>query len=50
MNLFLNIDLAIIAGLPLTQLNSGNFQVVENLRETQGILTFFLTQGNSGQF
>ena len=30
-----------------TQGNSGNFQVKENLRETQGILIYFL---NSGKF
>ena len=47
----------LITGLPHTQGtqeiqgNSGNFKVVENLRETQGILIlFFLIQGNSGQF
>ena len=26
----------LIAGLPVTQGNSGNFQIIENLRETQG--------------
>ena len=42
-----------IAGLPHTQAtqriqgNSGNFQVIENLRETLGILILFLKfQGN----
>ena len=39
-----------LPGLPHTQGNSGNFQVIENLRETQEILIFFLIQGNSGQF
>ena len=44
------------AGLPHTkgtqgiQGNSRNFQVKENLRETQGILIFFYTQGNSRKF
>ena len=39
-------------GLPHTQgtqgiqRNSGNFQVEENLRETQGILIYFLNSGN----
>ena len=33
-----------------SQGKSGNFQVEENLRETQGILICFLTQGNSGKF
>ena len=38
------------SGLPHTQGiqgNSGNFQVEENLRETQGILIYFF---NSGKF
>ena len=42
-----------MSGLPHTQGiqgKSGNFQVEENLRETQGILICFLTQGNSGKF
>ena len=61
MNLSLNIDLVIISGLPLTQENSGNFKIVENLRklkETQGSLKFKkyqenffldLEQGSAGQ-
>ena len=39
-----------MAGLPHTQGiqgNSGNFKVEANLRETQGILIYFL---NSGKF
>ena len=38
------------SGLPHTQGiqgNSGNFQIEESLKETQGILTYFL---NSGKF
>ena len=33
---------SLLTGLPHTQGNSGNFQVEENLRETQGILINFL--------
>ena len=41
------------SGLPHTQGiqgNSGNFQVIENLRETQVILILFLTLGSFGFF
>ena len=41
------IKFLINSGLPHTQGNSGNFQVEENLRETQEILICFL---NSGKF
>ena len=44
------------SGLPHTQGtqgiqgNSGTFQVKENLRESQGILIYFINSGNSGKF
>ena len=36
-----------VTGLPHTQGNSGNFKIIENLRETQRIFIFPL---NSGKF
>ena len=39
------------AGLPHTQGNSGNFQLIENLRETQGIfILFFKLRETQGSF
>ena len=38
----------LISGLPHTQgikVNSGNFHIEENIRETQGILIYFLNSG-----
>ena len=43
----ISIYLILITGLPHTQGKSGNFQVEENLRESQRILIYFL---NSGKF
>ena len=51
-NFFKTSPLAELSGLPHTQGtqgiqgNSVNFQVEENLRETKGILIYFLNSGN----
>ena len=43
-----SLNTKVIIGLPLTQGNSGNFQIIENLRETQtqGCLRFKKSQVN----